>query len=36
MSMAYACITEWMEEAIDRYPLLMGVLTGIVLWAVFL
>ena len=34
--MIYACVTTWMEEAIDRYPLLMGIATGVVIWAVFL
>ena len=36
MIKAYATVTTLYEDAVDRCPFVIGVLTGVVIWAVFI
>lgn len=36
MSYAYACITTWMEEAIDRHPIVSAIVSALIINEVFL
>ena len=34
--MIYATLTTWYEDAVEAYPLLIGMATGVVIWWLFL
>jgi len=36
MSKAYATAATLYEDAVDRFPFVIGMLTGVIVWAVFL